>query len=51
MDNLEQPAGCSWTGNVSENPKKFKQRFDVYMSDSGADGKGAKQMLVSFYTW
>ena len=48
MDKLEPPAGLTLTGNVSENWKKFKQRFDVYMSASGADGKGVKQKACIF---
>ena len=43
MDKLEPPAGLILTGNVAENWKKFKQRFDVYMTASGAGEKEDKQ--------
>ena len=43
MDKLEPPAPLQLTGNVSENWKKFKQRFNLYLSASGADEKEDKQ--------
>lgn len=48
MDKLEPPGVLSLTGNVAENWKKFKQRFDVYMTATGASEKGDKQKACIF---
>lgn len=48
MDKLELPGVLSLTGNVTENWKKFKQRFDVYMTATGAAEKGDKQKACIF---
>lgn len=48
MDKLEPPGVLSLTGNVAENWKKFKQRFDVYMTATGAAEKGDKQKACIF---
>lgn len=48
MDKLEPPGVLVLTGNVAENWKKFKQRFDVYMNATGASEKDDKQKACIF---
>lgn len=39
---LHPPAALQLTGNVAENWKKFKQRFELYLSAIGGDNKSDK---------
>ena len=39
MDQFKLPQGLSFEGNVSENWRRWKQKFEVYMKASGAAGK------------
>lgn len=39
MDSLRPPRELSFTGNVAENWRRFKQRFELYMIASGASSQ------------
>ena len=42
MDKLQPPGTLSFAGNVAENWRKWKQRFQVYLTASGIDAKDQK---------
>lgn len=42
MDKLSPPSSMLLTGNLSENWKRFKQRFNIYLAASGAEGNNEK---------
>ena len=49
MANLSQPTQLDLTGNIAENWKRFKQRFELYNVASGMslkDGKSQTSMLL-----
>lgn len=48
MDKLEPPHKLSLEGDVSENWKRFKQRFELYLEASGASEKSDKQKACLF---
>ena len=45
MDALPPPALLELSGNLSENWKKFKQRFQLYIDATGAAEKNNKQKM------
>nr|XP_054606603.1 uncharacterized protein K02A2.6-like [Nothobranchius furzeri] len=42
MDKLSPPSSMQVTGNLAENWKRFKQRFNIYLTASGAGGDDEK---------
>lgn len=42
MDKLPPPSGLQMTGNLAENWKRFKQRFELYLTAVNADSKPDK---------
>lgn len=42
MDRFELPSPLVLTGNLGENWRRWEQRFQIYMTASGADGKDRK---------
>ncbi|XP_067687858.1 uncharacterized protein [Haliotis asinina] len=42
MDKLRPPSPLLLTGNLAENWRKFKQRFELFLTASDKDGKGDK---------
>lgn len=48
MEALRPPAALQLTGNVAENWKRFKQRFELYLAAIGADEKSAKMKASVF---
>ena len=48
MQALQQPPNLQLTCNVSENWRRFKQRFQLYLSAISADGKNAKTKASVF---
>ncbi|XP_057709985.1 uncharacterized protein K02A2.6-like [Corythoichthys intestinalis] len=48
MEALHPPAALQLTGNVAENWKRFKQRFELYLAAIGADEKSAKMKASLF---
>ena len=39
MDSFHKPSALSFDGNVSENWRRFKQQFDIYVTASGSEKK------------
>ena len=39
MERLQPPGALSLTGNLSENWRRFKQQFEIYMTATGISGK------------
>ena len=48
MQALQPPPNLQLTGNVAENWRRFKQRFQLYLSAIGADEKNAKTKASVF---
>ena len=46
MESLRQPDGLEMSGNLSENWKKFRQEFELYLVASGLDTKTDKQKVA-----
>ncbi len=46
MDAIKQPNPLDLSGNISENWKKFYQKFQLYMDASGLAEKGDKQKIA-----
>lgn len=42
MDRLSPPTPMQLTGNLADNWKRFKQRFNIYLAASGAGGDDDK---------
>lgn len=42
MEQFRLPSPLVLTGNISENWRRWEQRFQIYMTASGAEGKGTK---------
>ena len=42
MDKIQSPGTLSFAGNVAENWRKWKQRFELYLTASGIDAKDQK---------
>ena len=42
MDKLSPPSCMQLTGNLADNWKRFKQRFNIYLAASGAGGEDEK---------
>ena len=40
MDKFNQPEPLSFEGNVAENWRRWKQRFQIFMTATGTDTKG-----------
>ena len=40
MDSFHKPSALSFDGNTSENWRRFKQKFDIYITASGSEKKG-----------
>ena len=39
MDSFHKPSALSFDGNTSENWRRFKQQFDIYVTASGSEKK------------
>jgi len=39
MDSFHKPSALSFDGNTSENWRRFKQQFDIYITTSGSEKK------------
>jgi len=50
MDKIQPPPNLSLTGNVHENWKRFKQRFELYLVAIGAAKKSDEQKIALFLT-
>ena len=40
MDSFHKPSALSFDGNTSENWRRFKQQFDIYITASASEKKG-----------
>ena len=40
MDSFHKPSALSFDGNTSENWRRFKQQFDIYITASGSEKEG-----------
>ena len=50
MENLRPPSELKLSGNVDDNWKRFKQRFELYLLAIGADEKGDARKVGIFLT-
>lgn len=48
MEGLHPPPILQLTGNVAENWRKFRQRFDLYLAAIGAEEKSEKMKASMF---
>ena len=48
MDQLSPPEVLSLDGNIAENWRRWKQRFNIFSLASGLSGKDAKVQAASF---
>ena len=39
MDSFHKPSALSFDGNTSENWRRFKQKYDIYLTASGSEKK------------
>jgi hypothetical protein len=47
MDKLSPPTPMPLTGNLTDNWKRFKQRFNIYMAASGCGAKKDDKVKAS----
>ena len=50
MNNIQPPPNLNLTGNLQENWKRFKQRFELYLQAIEADEKSDEWKIALFLT-
>lgn len=47
MEKVSPPSQMQSTGNLADNWKRFKQRFNIYLAASGVGGEDEKKESVN----